>query len=381
VNAPTIDVLAGRVVPPRCAHFPLAVLRAAGVLYGLGQASRVQAYRRGLLKTYRAPCPVISVGNVVSGGTGKTPMVVWLAERLQQAGRRVAVVSRGYRQSASTPVTVVADLDGMRLRPPVAADEACLVGTRLPGVAVLTGRDRRRVIEHAVQGVGCDTILMDDGFQHLAVVRDLDLCLFDASRPFGNGAVLPGGILRESPRAVSRADLAVLTRADTPRHVELASDEIHRFAPGLPVAVTRHAPRDLQRLGDPEILLLDVLGERRAVGFSGIARPDSFRRLLERAQVRLAGWYVYPDHHQFTVGDFLAMEAEAKQVGAECLVCTEKDAVKIDPTWSPLPIYVLRMELVIDQGEDLLLDHLHRVIGSAPGLENKTMFGTTDEHR
>jgi tetraacyldisaccharide 4'-kinase len=363
VNARAVDVLAGRALPPAWAQYPLAVLRAAGALYGLGQAARVQAYRHGVMKSYRAPCPVISVGNVVSGGTGKTPMVVWLAERLQRAGRRVAVVSRGYRQSAAAPVTVVSDLDGVRLRPPAAADEACLVGARLPGVAVLTGRDRRRLIDHAVQGFGCDTILMDDGFQHLKVGRDLDVCLLDAAQPFGNGAVLPGGILRESPRALRRADLAVLTRADTPRHVDLAIEEIHGVAPGLPVVVTRHVPRDLLRLSDPEVLPADGLGEARALGFSGIARPDSFRRLLEREQVRLAGWFVFQDHHQFTAGDFLAMEDEAKVVGAECLVCTEKDAVKIDPDWSPLPIYVLRMELVVDRGENLLLDHLHRVIG------------------
>lgn len=363
MNARAIDVLAGRAVPPPWAHLPLALLRSAGVFYGLGQATRVQAYRHGLVKTYRAACPVISVGNIVSGGTGKTPMVLWLAERLQKAGRRVAVVSRGYRQAAAAPVTVVADLDGLRLRPPAAADEACLVGARLPGVAVLTGRERRRLIDHAVQGFGCDTVLMDDGFQHLTVARDLDLCLLDAARPFGNGAVLPGGILRESPRALRRADLAVLTRADTPRHVELAADALHRVAPSLPVVVTRHAPRDLLRLADPDTLPLAGLGETRTLGFSGIARPDSFRRLLERERVRLAGWFVFPDHHEFTAGDFLAMEEEAKAVCAECLVCTEKDAVKIDPTWSPLPIYVLRMELVIDQGEDLLLDHLRRVIG------------------
>ncbi|MGD2063130.1 MAG: tetraacyldisaccharide 4'-kinase [Nitrospirota bacterium] len=362
MNARAIDVLAGRALPPPWAHLPLAVLRAAGVLYGVGQAARAGAYRYGLVKTYRAPCPVISVGNVVSGGTGKTPMVLWLAERLQELGRRVAVVSRGYRQAAEAPVTVVADLEGVRMRPPGAADEACLVAERLPGVAVLTGRDRRRLIDHAVQGFGCDTILMDDGFQHLRVARDLDLCLLDAARPFGNGAVLPGGILRESPRALRRAHLAVLTRADTPRHTELATDEIHRVAPGVPVVVTRHAPRDLLRLADPETLPLDGLGGIRTLGFSGIARPDSFRRLLERQQVRLAGWFVFPDHHEFTAGDFLAMEEEAKVVCAECLVCTEKDAVKIDPTWSPLPIYVLRMELGIDEGEDLLLQHLHRVI-------------------
>jgi tetraacyldisaccharide 4'-kinase len=363
VNSRAIDVLAGRAEPPPWARLPLVALRGAGLLYGLGQAVRARAYRRGVVKSYRASCPVISIGNLVSGGTGKTPMVLWLAERLRNAGRRVAVVSRGYRQAAAMPVTVVAAPDGLRLRPPAAADEACLVAARLPGVAVLSGRDRRRLIDHAVQGFGCDVILMDDGYQHLRVARDLDLCLLDAFLPFGNGAVLPGGILREWPRALCRADLAVLTRADTPRRTELAIDEIQRVAPGLPVVVTRHAPRDLRRLSDSETLPLDTLGETRALGFSGIARPDSFRRLLERAKVRLAGWFIFPDHHNFTVGDFLAMEAEAKEVCAECLVCTEKDAVKIDPTWSPLPIYVLRMELVIDQGEDLLLEHVGRVVG------------------
>jgi len=381
VSSRVIDVLAGRAEPPPWVRLPLVALRGAGLLYGVGQATRARAYRHGLAKTWRASCPVISVGNLVSGGTGKTPMVLWLAERLRKAGRRVAVVSRGYRQAATTPVTVVADPDGVRLRSPDAADEACLVASRLPGVAVLTGRDRRRLIDHAVQAFGCDVILMDDGFQHLRVARDLDLCLLDASLPFGNGAVLPGGILREWPRALRRADLAVLTRANTPRHTELTMDEIQRVAPRLPAVITRHAPRDLLRLSDPETLPLDALGETRALGFSGIARPDSFRRLLEREKVRLAGWFIFPDHHDFTVGDFLAMEEEAKVVCAECLVCTEKDAVKIDPTWSRLPIYVLRMELVIDQGEDLLLQYLGRVVGAAPGLHEKTMFGTTDEHR
>ncbi len=176
----------------------LALLALPSLIYGGIQWLRRRLYHLGVLRAWRAPCPVISVGNLSSGGTGK--------------GLRPAIISRGYRQGSTEPVTIVSGLEKQRLKPPVAADEAALLAQRLPGVPVLTGPDRVRSIREALARFDVNLVLLDDGFQHLKVQRDLNIVLLDAHHPLGNGRVLPGGILREFPSALKAADLVFLTR-------------------------------------------------------------------------------------------------------------------------------------------------------------------------
>jgi len=339
------------------------VLRGLGRLYGAAQWLRALGYRHGWPRSYRAPCPVISVGNLAAGGTGKTPMVMWLAERLAADGHRVAVVSRGYRQQDGRPVTVVSDGRGQRLTPPQAADEAAMVAARLPEVVVVTAPVRWRAIDLAVRELGCDCVLLDDAFQHLAVARDLDLCLLDADHPFANGAILPGGLLREFPSAVGRADLAVLTRAGLDEGTATVARLRGRFS-RLGVVVTRHAVGGVVRLGGAGEGG-DVAGERLAC-FCGIARPDAFRAAVVGLGVEVVHLVAFGDHHPFSAGDLRSVAKQGAAAGATGLICTEKDAVKIDPSWSPLPIWVVRLELEVVSGGDALWRRVAEVVGEPP---------------
>ncbi|MBF0627884.1 MAG: tetraacyldisaccharide 4'-kinase [Magnetococcales bacterium] len=332
----------------------LALLGGVGAALGGLQWLKAKRHELGICRAYRAPCPVISVGNLTVGGTGKTPMVLWIARRLQAAGHRVAVVSRGYRQESRARVTVVADPDGVRLAPPEAADEAVLIARSLPGVTVLTGADRPALIRHAVEALQCDRIVMDDGFHRLDVARDLDLVLVDARRPFGNGRLLPGGILREFPAALSRCDALILTRADDPISTGKSLERLGRLFPGQPLLTAIHAPTawiPIHPPGPP--LPLDALRGQAAYAFCGLAAPEGFQRTLAALPLALTGFHPFPDHHPFTSAELERLQKEAQKGGADCLVCTEKDAVKVHAS-PAIPLFALRVEMQVEQGRGWL---------------------------
>ena len=350
------DLLSGRTQPTtRMAQAALTLLGGIGHLYGTALRLRAELYRQNRLTSYRAPCPVISVGNLTAGGTGKTPMVLWLAQQLRPH-KRLAIVSRGYGTPVSqlpgqpAGITLVADPDGVRLAPPQAADEAALLARNLPGVAILTGADRARLIRYAVAQYGVELILMDDGFQHLRVQRDLDLVLLDARHPLGNGSLLPGGLLREWPGALQRCDALVLTRCATGSLFEQAQAVLTRIAPGKPLLRADHQPTAWIQPGREHPLALSALGQTPVLAFCGIARPDSFAELLARIGTQTSGLQSFPDHCAYTRAHWDALVHRARATGAQALVCTEKDAVKIPPEWlhataPALPLYFLRMEM------------------------------------
>lgn len=331
----------------------LSLLGGVGAVYGGIMAARAGVYRHR--ERYRAPCPVISVGNLTTGGTGKTPMALWLAEKLLAMGRQPAIVSRGHGQQGTAPVTVVADARGMRKGFPEAADEAVLLARLLPGVAVLTGPRRCLPMAHAVAELGCDGIILDDGFQHLAVARDLDLVLLDAARPWGNGRLLPGGVLRELPTALKRADGVVITRADA--GAEGLRRELEQRFPGLPVLTARHAA-GAWRCWNQEG---GTTPETPALAFAGIARPDGFRQTLARAGVPVAAFHPFPDHHPFTREELARLTTEARRLGARSLVCTEKDAVRLDAATLDLPLWTLGVRMAFLEEPLWLLAALERL--------------------
>lgn len=298
-------------------------LLAASWLYGAGHLSRMAAYRVGWLKTRRLPCWVISVGNLTAGGTGKTPVVLALAESLCAQGRKVAVVSRGYGGRSPGPVTVVSDGERILARPPEAADEPSLLASRLPGVLVLTGPDRYAAGMRAVE-LGAEGVILDDGFQHVQLARDLDLLLLDARRPFGNGRLLPRGTLREPKGAAARAGGILITRAESPEP-DVAAWLCRRY-PALPVAVSRFVPGGVgDALTGGEVRP----GRRRVFLVCGIARPSDFRRTASQAGFEAAGMMAFPDHHAYGPADVAEARARARACGAEALLTTEKDAVKL----------------------------------------------------
>lgn len=317
-------------------------------LYGTVVAARNRHYDRPANRV-RAGIPVVSVGNLTVGGTGKTPIVCWIAERLRDDGRKPAVVSRGYGGAAGRGPCLVSLGEGPRVDVRVAGDEPYFMAKTLPGVHVVVGSDRAVGVEAAV-AAGADVAILDDGFQHRGLERDLDLLLIDRSDPFGGGRLLPAGRLREPVSGMSRADLVLLTRTCSPeRRVELQAT-LQRHLAGAPVLEAGHE----------SIGFVDADGEAteagpRVVAFCGIGHPSGFRRDLEARGLELVDFVVFRDHHGYSSAELRALAARASAARAD-LVTTEKDLARLSdaPTVVPGPIAALRIRATIDRAGPLL---------------------------
>nr|CRH06360.1 Tetraacyldisaccharide 4'-kinase [Candidatus Magnetococcus massalia] len=319
----------------------LGLLGGVGRLYGWHMVRRRSRYKADPVRSYRPRCPVISIGNITTGGTGKTPCSRWLAGYLQQQGIKTAIVSRGYGQQSKLPVTVVSDGKQIITPPPLAADEPTMLARALPGVAVLCGPNRKPVIEHAIEKLGCELILLDDAFQHLKAARDLNIVLLDAAHPLGNGQLLPGGVLREPASALQDADIILLSRAHDDEQAVRAEKMLRpHLQPNTPILRADHRATGWQPLtqGAPPH------PPGKLLAFTGIGRPESFWHSLQCQGITPVATRSFADHHPFCAEDLAALQQQAQALGATALACTEKDAVKIDPAWYTLPLYQLQIE-------------------------------------
>ena len=342
----------------------LTCLRPASYAYGAIISLRAALFAHGLARTRRLPVPVLSVGNLSVGGSGKTPFVKMLAARLREQGQRVVIILRGYRGSSKEP-TIVSDGRDLRCEPPVAADEAYLLARHLPGVAVLTGADRYRVGEVALEHVDCGVIILDDGFQHLRLYRDLDIVLVDAVNPLGYGRLLPSGLLREPPEAFGRADIVVITHADAGRNLDLAIQAIRRYAPTTPIAMAVHRPVSLIDARSGECLGLERLTGQRLLAVSGIANPSRFEAALVQLGAFVAAHRVFPDHHRYSTADLEIINGAARNSGASMVVTTEKDMVKLtclDLAKVGVPLYAMSISLELVEGAEVLDAMLSRLV-------------------
>jgi len=334
----------------------LAVLEPLGWVYGAVMRGRAFCYRRGILPSYRAPVPVISIGNLSVGGTGKTPTVDFLVNHLRRRGIRVAVVSRGYGGKAGSQPVVVSAGNGPQVAPELCGDEPYLLSRRNPGCLVFVASRRADGVRLAVEEHGAEAVILDDGFQHLAVARDLDIVLLDASCPLGNGRVLPAGLLREFPAALQRADLLVLTRSRNDEQI------------ALPVRKTlvrcRHILADSAvDLSGQEVLLSGLRG-RRGVAFAGIADPAAFFAALEENGLQLVKKISFSDHIGYDAGTLEGVRSAA--AGADFLVTTEKDGVKLGSGDFAIPCYQVPLTLQFtDRGT--LLRAVDDVVDAAKG--------------
>jgi tetraacyldisaccharide 4'-kinase len=326
------------------ARLALAALGAASEGYRAAVTLRGWLYRRGWLARHRLSRPVISVGNLEAGGTGKTPLVVLLAGWLQEAGLRVAVVSRGWRGQAAGAVNVVSDGLRVLLSAREAGDEPYLLARMLPGVAVLTGA-RRHEPGRVATGLGAEVIVLDDGFQHLALARDLDIVVL--GERFASGRLLPRGLLREPVSALGRAHAFVLT---APRGAELAGWLARRF-PGKPSFAARHLPVGLRQIGGEAELPPESLSGRPVVAFCAIGAPERFRRTLQELSAEVRDFRTFPDHHRFGRPELTALAQAARREQA-MLVTTEKDAARLE---GPLgaEVWALGVRLEVDGAEGL----------------------------
>ncbi len=284
--------------------------------------------------------PVISVGNLTVGGTGKTPMTLWLCERLLERGLKPAVLSRGYKASE----------EGV-------ADELLLVSLACPKAVAVANPDRRAAGRLAIEEYGVQVAILDDGFQHRRLGRDLDLVLVDATRPFGYGHVLPRGLLREPVVGLRRANCVVLTRVDQATCVDDLEREIRANAPDVPVLRAVHRAEGWVTLaGQPE----PSAPAGRVGAFAGIARPDAFARTLHACGVSPGASRWYDDHHAFSVADAEDLENWARREGLDTLVTTEKDAVKLSllaHRWG-VPVVALRVRIALQGDADTILTRL-----------------------
>ena len=304
----------------------------------------------------RVAVPVISVGNLTVGGTGKTPTVAWLAGRWIARGRRVAIVSRGYGGRAGRGPLIVSDGSGPRVSARECGDEPRQLAASLIGAIVVVGSDRVAGAQAAIE-LGADMILLDDGFQHRRLARDVDIVLIDATAPFGGRALLPAGRLREPLSALARANLILLTRCDkAPRAGDTAPSavslhepsldalerELEVIAPDVPRAHSRHAVTGFWREGH------GLAAPKRVIAFCAIAHPESFRRDLLQAGVELVGFHTARDHRPWSDQQLRRLEAEADAADAT-LVTTAKDVARIgDALPSGAAVTVLRIELDVD---------------------------------
>ncbi len=270
----------------------------------------------------QAPVPVISVGNLAVGGTGKTPLVAWIARRLQALGRHPAVVSRGYGGTAGPGPLVVSTGDGPRVDARICGDEPHLLSRSLKGVIVVVGSNRVDGAQ-AAAAAGADVVVLDDGFQHRRLLRDIDIVVLDARAPFDEGHLLPRGHLREGPRALARAHLVVLTRVDEHDRAEAAIRSIRAARYKGPIVRAGHRTAGFQ----------DAAGTARsappkAIAFCGIGDPELFRRDLAASGVALQSFHAFRDHHPYTVAEWTSLLDEARAAELP-LVTTEKDLSRL----------------------------------------------------
>jgi tetraacyldisaccharide 4'-kinase len=323
------------------------LLTAASWFYGGGVRGRNFAFDCGWKAIHAAPVPVVSVGNLTTGGTGKTPFTAWLADWFQSRGVPVALLSRGYRSL-----------------PGETNDEKLVLDRLCPGVPHLQGPDRAASAQRACREHGSRVLILDDGFQHRRLSRTLDIVLVDALNPWGYGRLLPRGLLREPMSSLRRADLIVITRADqcTAEQKQQIVARIKAYRPGKPCVEAAFRPvHFVNTVG--EVQPLDALQGVRAVAFCGIANPDGFVKTLTDLRLDVVAQRRFPDHHHYTADDLASLQRLGTHHSAAAFVATQKDLVKIDaPDLDGRPVYALQIGTQILTGREQLEDALQRVL-------------------
>ena len=334
---------------------------------------RRTAYRHGILSSWRAPVPVVVVGNITVGGTGKTPLTELLARALKAQGRKVAILSRGYKSKRVRKIPrwkkwlaklrgkplparlprVVSDGQKVLLDSYVAGDEPFMLATNLPGVPVVVDKDRVKAGLHAIKNFGTDTLLLDDGLQYLRLKHRLDMVLVDRTAPWGNGYLLPRGTLREPKRHLKRASYIFITKCGEGDNSEFVAElrKLNRIAE---IIECRHRPVHLENIQTREKKPLEVLYGAHIGSISGIAVPKSFEEGLLKLGAKLDATVHFADHHRFTHQDIKQFLERCERRDVRMIVTTEKDFVRF-PTLPPdldIPIYFLRVEMEIVRGKE-----------------------------
>ena len=348
------------------ARLTSAVLFGFSKVYQAAIQLRLFLWENRIFRDHTLGCQVVSIGNLTVGGTGKTPVVEVFARSLQQAGRKVAILSRGYKstprplwqrlvakitfQEDTLPPKVVSDGHALLLDSAQAGDEPYMLASNLKDIVVLCDKNRVKAGRYAIAKFGCDTLLLDDGFQYLALKNRLDVCLVDRHNPFGNHYLLPRGTLREPFANLKRAHFILITKCND-RGAKKLRHYIREYNPTAEIIECAHEPLYLQDVFSGDRRDLDFLRGRDVAAIAGIAMPESFENGLRDLGANLIYAKRYADHHRYTQQEILNMINRSLRRGAEIIVTTEKDAVrfpKIDRR--DIPIYFLRVEIKIITG-------------------------------
>ena len=363
----TIDVVCGR--RKGCwVNVYSHLLKTLSFVFGFLAQMRLFLYRQRIFRNQALGCLVVVVGNLTVGGTGKTPVVEKLARSLAERGRKVAILSRGYKskresilkrwwrtvtQGEAPPPKVVSDGKRVLLDPDRAGDEPYMLAKNLPGVAVIVDKDRVKAGAYAIRKFGADTLVLDDGYQYLALKGRLNLLLIDKGDPFGNGYLLPRGVLREPIESIRRASYVLLTKSDGEPDKKLEAI-IRSHNPEAEIIECAHKPQSLEEISGMERLELTALDGKKIGSFSAIAVPESFEGFLRELGAEIGMNRRFLDHHRYERKELERLFGSFREAGCEMVVTTEKDAVRIPQEFRPgIPFYYLRLEIdILSGGQD-----------------------------
>ncbi|MBQ9571927.1 MAG: tetraacyldisaccharide 4'-kinase [Acidaminococcaceae bacterium] len=344
---------------PWYAFILLGFLRGLSYLYGFGARVNLWMYEAGLLTRRKLDCCVISIGNITVGGTGKTPTAQRVAEMIKNLGYRVVILNRGYRSHWDKPLGVVSDGKKIYMTSYEAGDEAYLMAKMMPGVPVVIGKNRDVTGRYAVEELHAEVIIMDDGYQHWQLNRDLDIVLVDTLNLFGNGNLLPRGILREPLSHLNRADLFLFTKSDQSSQLTRTSlaENIRQYNTKAPIVESIHHAKEFVEIADwykgiqQNALPLKELQGKRVMVFSAIGNPSSFEQNVSGCGLEIVEAIRYPDHHDYGMLEMQYIGERANELKADALITTGKDAVKIPTEFiyfnREIPLYVMNMDIMV----------------------------------
>ena len=341
-----------------CSKAILKALYPFSKIYGFVVKTRIFFYKKGILKSIRLPVPVISVGNITIGGTGKTPVVEYIARYLHIKGKKVAILSRGYAANIKQ--------ENSSLNKNACNDEYLMFQENIPDIPNLLHKDRIRSGLDAIKHFQVECLLLDDGFQHLRLSRDLDIVIIDVLNPFGYEQIVPCGMLREPLEELQRCDMIMLTHVDqcNPDNIGLIINRLNEIARDVPIVETVHRPICLESTKNTVPLDLSCLQGKRVFAFCAIGNPVSFRKSLEGLGAEVVSFRIFPDHHMYTSSELGKLNAEAQRIKPDAIIITQKDRVKVrnSPDVWDFPLWTLKMEIHIVKGHEIFENRINAIL-------------------